>query len=706
MEAPFVIGDWVIEPQLNRVAGPEGQVTVEPRTMKVLVMLADNRGGVVTRDQLMDAVWEDTVVTEHSLTIAISDLRKLFGDDPKKPAVIETIRGIGYRLIAPIEERVSSRTPTLSISLHGDGMATSTAHLSRHRTKTTIWPVFTAAMAVMLIAGFFLLREQDSPSIDSITPLTTMRGVELSPAFSPDSRSVAFVAFPDSGLADIYIKQLGASSPVQFTNDQGAELMPVWSPDGQFIIYLSHGLNGCALFQRPSLGGAGMKLRDISCRLNGIAWAPDGKSLLISMYDATAASMRLYQLDLVKLELQPITMPVRLSIGDVAPRFSPDGRTLAFLRNLDGISQDIYLLDWQHLEAGPRPLTQGEARITGYDWTADGGAIVFATGRKDKKGLWRIDVKKPAEPALIRAISVEDPGSVSLAGSGKQLIYTDWTYEVNVWRMPVASDNPEDLRPAVTSTRNDYYPHISSENHLAFISTRTGLPEVWRAEADGTNPVQVSQMNSESTRHPAWSPDGTKIAFDSHANGQFDIYILDAEGGMPAQITTAASRDARPTWSADGEKIYFGSNRSGTWQLWSHELDSGTEAQVTERGGTVGWESESGDRLYYLRSDSSGVWEKSFSNGRERKLFDADSWSISYTGSYIYYIQPPAFLASHTIMRYRLDTEESEQVAVIPIKPFHYFARWGFAVSPDDSWLYMSRIDRSESDLMLTEGGI
>ena len=87
MELPFFVEQWLVEPELNRVRGPSGIIQLEPRTMRVLNVLAETPGQVVSRDQLLSTVWTDAVVTEHSLTIAISDLRKLFEDDPKNPAI-------------------------------------------------------------------------------------------------------------------------------------------------------------------------------------------------------------------------------------------------------------------------------------------------------------------------------------------------------------------------------------------------------------------------------------------------------------------------------------------------------------------------------------------------------------------------------------------------------------------------------------------
>ena len=194
--------------------------------------------------------------------------------------------------------------------------------------------------------------------------------------------------------------------------------------------------------------------------------------------------------------MTPVTSPSSAIVGDVGPRFSPDGNTLAFLRTVDEATKDIYLLDWDNPSAEPQRLTFDDANITGFDWTADGTAIVFASGRQSNSGLWRITIASDDEPTLIRAVSVDDPGSVILARSGKQLIYTDWTYEINTWRRPVASDMDTTLQPAIMSTRADFHPDISVKNQVAYISTRTGSHEVWVANSDGSNPVRITDLNN------------------------------------------------------------------------------------------------------------------------------------------------------------------------------------------------------------------
>ncbi len=98
----FTIGDFQVDPARNVVAGPNGEVPIEPKIMDVLCLLAERQGEVLTRETIIDEVWGRAFGADESLTRAISRLRKLFGDARTPAQVIETISKRGYRLIAPV----------------------------------------------------------------------------------------------------------------------------------------------------------------------------------------------------------------------------------------------------------------------------------------------------------------------------------------------------------------------------------------------------------------------------------------------------------------------------------------------------------------------------------------------------------------------------------------------------------------------------
>src|SRR6201993_5326380 len=101
--AAFNLGKWRIDPALDEISRDGNTVKLEPRTMRVLVCLAERPGEVVSVSQLLDTVWKDVVVTQYSAYQAAAALRRARGDDPKDPVYIANVVRRGYGLIAPVK---------------------------------------------------------------------------------------------------------------------------------------------------------------------------------------------------------------------------------------------------------------------------------------------------------------------------------------------------------------------------------------------------------------------------------------------------------------------------------------------------------------------------------------------------------------------------------------------------------------------------
>jgi DNA-binding winged helix-turn-helix (wHTH) protein len=114
MKDSFSLGGWVVEPALNRVVRQSEVVQLEPRVMDLLVVLARRPGEVLSRESLIDTVWQRQVVGEAVLRNAVAALRRALGDRADDPTYIETISKRGYRLIAPVTglAMVASRRTT------------------------------------------------------------------------------------------------------------------------------------------------------------------------------------------------------------------------------------------------------------------------------------------------------------------------------------------------------------------------------------------------------------------------------------------------------------------------------------------------------------------------------------------------------------------------------------------------------------------
>jgi adenylate cyclase len=123
MTREFHVGDWLIEPELNRITGADKKkICIEPKVMDVLSFLADRAGDVVSKDEILRTVWPGTFVGEDVLRYSISELRKAFGDDARNPHIVDTIARRGYRLIAPVTGKgpVRESKPSVAVLAFAD----------------------------------------------------------------------------------------------------------------------------------------------------------------------------------------------------------------------------------------------------------------------------------------------------------------------------------------------------------------------------------------------------------------------------------------------------------------------------------------------------------------------------------------------------------------------------------------------------------
>jgi DNA-binding winged helix-turn-helix (wHTH) protein/tetratricopeptide (TPR) repeat protein len=103
----ILVGDWLVQPSLDRVRRDGRVAHLRPKTMEVLIELAEHAGEVVTRDDLQRVVWRDVHVSEESLSHCVAEIRSVLGDDAKEPTYVETVAKHGYRLIAPVQPAAS-----------------------------------------------------------------------------------------------------------------------------------------------------------------------------------------------------------------------------------------------------------------------------------------------------------------------------------------------------------------------------------------------------------------------------------------------------------------------------------------------------------------------------------------------------------------------------------------------------------------------
>ena len=156
-----------------------------------------------------------------------------------------------------------------------------------------------------------------------------------------------------------------------------------------------------------------------------------------------------------------------------------------------------------------------------------------------------------------------------------------------------AADGSGTALQLTSGPESDRVPAWSSTNRIAFWSNRGGTSQIWSMAADGTDVRQISAIDDVESQRPSWSPDGSKIAFATDDGQISDVYVSDATVAPSLandkRITingSSAFYNGSPSWSPDGTRIAFESNRTGGPQIWTTAAPGGgDDRQVTTAGG-------------------------------------------------------------------------------------------------------------------------
>jgi Tol biopolymer transport system component/tRNA A-37 threonylcarbamoyl transferase component Bud32 len=593
---------------------------------------------------------------------------------------------------------------------------------ARAGTKRRARWIAAAAVSVLVLAAaawFVFFRAERALPPARLLQLTSYPGIEDAAALSPDGKQVAFSwNGPKEDNTDIYVQIVGETHALRLTTDPRDDLNPCWSPDGTRIAFRRRGANPATatIVLVSPLGGPEQQLREVPglpTMATGMSWSPDGRFLAVGLASSAstpriapgvvpAGAPGIYLVPLAGGELRRITWP-QAAESDWFGQFSPDGRALAFSRvKLAQMVSDLYVqpLAKDYGPAGPpRQVTHDRAGRPGLAWTPDGKAIVYSA----QVGfllthLYRIlaDGNQPPERIELAGLRAARP-----AISKNRLAFSRDLADADVWRFRLGGA-PE---PLIRSSFSEWAPQFSPDGRkVAFNSNRNGdSSEIWVADADGSNPWQLTHGPGRNQGTARWSEDGRQIAFDSQdTDGRADIFTIDSAGGQPRRFTSAASNEAQPSWSRDSRWVYFQSDRTGRFEIWRCPFPDGTVEQwqqMTTGGGDTAFESSDGGTLYY-RDLAGGLYAKRLGGGSDEKLIDKVTLGFGVLEKGIVYGGTVGTDGKIPLLFYEFSSRSSRALARIAAR-----GAWNgsFTVSPDGTTFLYSASLSSGQDLMLIE---
>jgi len=685
------------------------RVRLSGQSFQVLEALLLRPGELVTREELKQKLWptDNFGDFEHGLNAAVNRVREALGDSSDNPRFVETIPRRGYRFIAQVDNGIAEANvpPEAAPAPSQNGQEPTTADVASQPAPALRrrWIPAAVALVLLISAGALLfLRFRDRQSSDGHSasqqdlrpvPLTTLPGQEVSPSFSPDGSQVAFAWDGGNSSApnpfNLYVKAIGSENIEQLTHEPADFIVPAWSPDGSTIAFARKGGEKPGVFSVPARGGAERKLADASLDQQlfiSLSWSPDGRQLVYYTVDG------LRVLAPESGEVRTVETP---GCDADAPAFSPDGKWIAFTCRLHG---DHYL-DLLSLKGGTT-----KHLLKGWDcqtaWTNDSQRIVI-TGAGG--GIWEINING-GEPR--RLISAENALRPAVASRGNRLAYMVWQSTTNVWQGDTRTGLTRSaVAPSIVEQRD---PDISPEGkRIAFESERSGFHEIWVANLDGSDAVQLSNFRmATGTGSPEWSPDGRKIAFDSRVTGKASLYVVDPTTALPKQISTNGIPAMMPRWSADGNWIYFTSASPEPAEieaLYRVRSQGGIPERVAQARGYNAQQSKDGHLLYFAAGQTdTPIKVLNVETGEQHGLAgmptvgDGNDWVLGSNGIFfVVWGSKPG-----------VDFYDFSSQRVTRRLSFDRQPDWwgGLSLSPDETWLAYSQVDQSSSHLMLVEG--
>lgn len=510
--------DW-----MDKVLSKDDQeIRLPPRAVAILAHLLERPGRIVSKQELLDAVWKDAFVSESSLTEAMGVLRQALGDTAADATYIQTVHRRGYRFVAPLQVDASiTAAPLRDVSDIAPAFP-----LEPTPARTRVPPVaiaagVIAALVVIAAAAWVVTRSPAAPAVTRAT-ITLPEAVAPAPglsahpvaAVSPDGRRVVYVA-GSTGNYRLYLRALDRFDALPIPGTTGAH-GAFFSPDGSQIGFF----RGGRLFVTRLPDGEPLDIAAAGSGLGGW-WHSDD-----SIFVATGTSAGV----------------VRVSAQGGRSTSVPTG----------------------HVD----PASLRHPSIT-----ADGRTLLAT--------LWQFNVRE----SMVVAVDLQAGTARTLAPGVHPRALTDvdvvYLRDGQLWSVPLhtAAEPRPLLSGVMTGVGGAGQYSLSADGTLLYVPDTPSrmLRRLVRYRADGTDVALPFELRA--FQNFATSPDGDRIAATIYDRGASDLWVGDISRGTLLRLTSEGGT-IEPVWSPDGREIYFASTRSGAYRIHRVPADGTGQAAI------------------------------------------------------------------------------------------------------------------------------
>jgi len=583
----------------------EEMIALPPKVFDTLWMLVKEEGRVVSKSELMEAIWANTIVEESNLSQNIYTLRRALGVDEQGRQFIETVPRRGYRFVVPIRllDEASNSGANDSRAFASSQVSPLPAPLSPSgpaemeiRPRYALRSALFAGLAVVILSslGFgvyqFVGRRGEKEQIAPIEQVRFQRltdsGDVLYPTISPGGELLAYVRLEEE-QGSVWIKQIATGSGFQTLPPSRKSYRSLaFSPDGQYLFFREEADPG-AIYQTATFGGATKKIADNVW--SDFSVSPDGRQLAFIRRDAARSAQSLILSDIdggAERELGARQSP--LEYGGGAPAWSPDGSKLVVAAGAE--QRNLLIVDVSTAEE--RELRIGRWRaIAKALWTPNGRHLIFSARATNEptSQLWMLAYPDGAVRRLTN--DLESYFWISLSSDGRMLVTRQQRIFSHLWLAP--DGDVKKARQLTFGGRNfDGYNGLAwaPDGRIVFSAFADNVTDLYSMNPDAGDRVQLTANAGQDNDYPAVSNDGRHIVFTSNRGGSRQIWRMDVDGRNQKQLTFGGEQKDSASYAAlspDGREVFFIKRSAGPAEICKISIEGGTPVPVSRLTGAA-----------------------------------------------------------------------------------------------------------------------
>ena len=597
MQKRFWINETQVDTARNTLSRHGEEISLQPKMIAVLSILARHQGDVVSHNQLMDDVWPEAEVSPNTLQRCIAQLRKALGDDSRAQKIIKTHSKQGYSLEAQV-----SWGNEHSLKNVAEPQSTKPLYLQKEHSPF----ILSVAVMTLILLAYFMTSNDRSLKYQQVSMLTTSDEKEYFPNYSPDGRYLVFHRYIGACENHLWAKDLETQQEYPLTRTPGIYASHSWSADGNQLalikqekcLQLSGQNDSCWRLLTVDFAQALQQPIDPVERLgcdshfiSTVEWMNNGNILLLKempLKDTDTSEFRLMLYDVRTRQLNDFYRPKAGKLYD----FTYSKK----LNQLVVISKDQHLKHFiERLDAQGTLLERNQIETLSTDSVFQSYSASFHPSGEFlitnlQSGLHQMSL----EGELFK---IETPDNLALSApryhpSERKIVATSGVVDMDIARIELAAFTSHGgrgrVKPPLVGFNQVHlpFPSISrstrTESHarfhpdgktIAFVSQRGEGDQLWLYENGQSR--QLSHFKQPSSiRSLTWSPDGMRVAIVSKDS----VLIFDLDGKeMPLTLDRPIRRLFE--WTAQNQLIVSASGKTSR-ELSLVDVNSGKVSEL------------------------------------------------------------------------------------------------------------------------------